>query len=152
LRGRVNRADGDGRSEEFQVGGLNFKPAPTAERTVAREFCRWWQTGSVTDDKDVRAQLEKLDEIERRARELIERPHYILHDGKPVLDPATGEPLRDDEPVLRGIDVGLGVLRLRAQILGLDAPQRHHLVDESGNTIDITQLMPLLRRFGIAND
>ncbi len=106
----------------------------------------------MTDDKDVRAQLEKLEEIERRAWELIERPHYIIHDGKPVLDPVSGEPLRDDEPVLRGIDAGLGVARLRAQILGLDAPQRHHLVDEAGNTLDITRLIPMLRRLGIVVD
>jgi hypothetical protein len=31
-----------------------------------------------------------------------------------------------------------------------NAPQRHHLVDENGNRIDITRLMPMLRRLGIA--
>ena len=67
-------------------------------------------------------------------------------------DPATGEPLRDDEPTLRGLDVQLGALKLRAKILGLDAPQKHHLVNENGNTIDITRLVPLLRVMGITGE
>jgi hypothetical protein len=103
----------------------------------------------VTDDDTLRRQLGKLEEIERQAQKLLDAPHYHMHDGKPVLDPATGEPLRDDAPVLRGMDVMLGVLSLRARILGLDAPRRHHLVDEAGNTIDITRLVPLLTRIGI---
>jgi hypothetical protein len=100
-------------------------------------------------DSDSTRQLDQLADLERRAQELIERPHYHMHDGKPVLDPGSGEPLRDDGPLLRGMDVMLGVLRLRASILGLDAPQRHHLVDELGHTIDITRLVPLLTRIGI---
>jgi hypothetical protein len=106
----------------------------------------------VTDDKDVRVQLEKLAEIERRANELIERPHYHMHEGKAVLDPVSGEPLRDDGPLLKGLEVAQRVLELRAQLLSLYAPQRHHLVDENGNTIDITKLIPALRRFGIVVD
>ena len=94
-------------------------------------------------------QLAKLDQLERQAQELLDRPHYLTHDGKPVLDPATGEPLRDDEPTLRGLDVQLGIMKLRTQILGLDAPQQYHLVDEHGNTLDITRLVPILRKFGL---
>lgn len=106
----------------------------------------------MTDEDRTREQLGKLAELERRAEELAGRPHYHLHDGKPVLDPVSGEPLRDDAPTLRGLDVQLGVLRLRAQILGLDAPQRHHLVDEEGNTLEITRLVPILRRSGLATE
>jgi hypothetical protein len=104
----------------------------------------------VADDSTLQEQLKRLDEIEQHARELMERPHYHMHDGKPVPDPVTGEPLVNPEPVLRAIGAGLGALRLRAQLLGLDAPVRHHLVDQNGNTIDITRLIPILRRFGIA--
>jgi hypothetical protein len=111
-----------------------------------------WQTEPVTDEDRKAEQLAKLGEIERRARELIERPHYIMHEGKPVPDPVTGEPLRDDGPVLTGIDAALRVIELRAQLLGLDAPQRHHLVDENGSTIDITALIPILRKYGIVGD
>ena len=38
------------------------------------------------------------------------------------------------------------------KILGYDAPQKHHLVDEKGNTIDITRLVPLLRLMGITDE
>lgn len=88
------------------------------------------------NDESVREQLEKLDKIEQRVWELIGRPHYHLHDGEPIRDPATGEPLRDDAATLRGIYVQLEVLKLRAQILGLVPPQRyqHHLVDEHGGS------------------
>jgi hypothetical protein len=106
----------------------------------------------VTDEDRRREQLAKLADLERRAEELAERPHYHMYDGKPVLDPATGEPLRDDESTLRGLDVQLGALKLRAKILGLDAPQKHHLVDENGNTIDITRLVPLLGVLGITDE
>jgi hypothetical protein len=107
----------------------------------------------VTNYDDVtKRQLAKLDEIERHAQELLDAPHYHLHDGQPVLDPKTGQPLRDEGPVLRGMDAMLGVLNLRARILGLDAPRRHHLVDEAGNTIDITRLMPLLNRLGVISE
>jgi hypothetical protein len=50
------------------------------------------------------------------------------------------------------MDVMLRVFDLRARILGLDAPRRHHLVDEAGNTIDITGLVPLLTRLGILRE
>jgi hypothetical protein len=110
----------------------------------------WWQTRGVTNEDHTREQLAKLADLERRAEELAERPHYYVHDGELVLDPGTGEPLRDDEPTLRGLDVQLGALKLRAQILGLDAPQRHHLVDEDGNALDITRLVAVLRKLGLA--
>lgn len=107
----------------------------------------------MTDNADTTAlRLERLDDIERRAQELIDAPHYVMHDGKPVLDPKTGEPLRDEEPLLKGLDIAIRVSDLRARILGLYAPHRHHLVDENGNTIDITKLIPLLRRAGIIGD
>ena len=48
----------------------------------------------------------------------MERPRYVMHDGEPVPGPATGEPLADSEPVLRGID-DLAGSRLAAQLLGL---------------------------------
>ncbi len=44
-------------------------------------------------------------------------------DGR-LVTPDTGELIRDEEPVLRALDVMLGVLRLCAVWLGLDAPQR----------------------------
>jgi hypothetical protein len=99
----------------------------------------------VTDADHVREQLEKLAELECSAQELVDRPHYHMHDGRPVPDPVTGEPLRDDGPVLRGLGVLIEVSRQRIQLLGLETPQRHHLVDEKGSTIDITALAAALR-------
>lgn len=66
----------------------------------------------VTDDDTIRRQLGQLEEIERRAQELLDAPHYHMHDSKPVLDPATGEPLRDDGPLLRGMDAMLKATEL----------------------------------------
>lgn len=104
------------------------------------------------DDTRRQDQLRRLDVLQREAQNLIERPRYHLHEGAVVTDPVTGEPLRDDGPTLRGLDVELGVLRLRAQILGLDAPQRHLLVDEAGNVVDLTSLVPMARRLGLITE
>lgn len=102
----------------------------------------------MTDDP-TSGQLERLAEVERQAQAILDADHFHMHNGEYVRHPDTGELIRDSEPVLRAMDVMLGVLRLRATILGLDAPVRHHLVDEHGNTIDITRLIPLLERWGI---
>jgi hypothetical protein len=103
------------------------------------------------DDDRTAQQLAKLAEIEARAQQLVDAPHYHLHDGQPVADPATGEPLIDSEPVLRGLDVLLRAHELRANLLGLYAPQVQeiHLVDEDGNTLDITRLVQVLRKAGL---
>lgn len=106
----------------------------------------------MTDADRKQEQLAKLEELERHAWELIERPHFYMHEGQLVLHPETGEALRDDGPTLKGLEVAQRVLELRAQILSLYSPQRHHLVDESGNTIDITRLIPILRKLGIVDD
>jgi hypothetical protein len=106
-----------------------------------------------TSDKLIRHRdRAKLEELERHAWELIERLHFYVHEGHLVLRPKTGEAPRDDGPTLKGLGVPQRVLELRAQLLSLYALQRHHLVDESGNTIDITRLIPILRRFGIVVD
>lgn len=50
----------------------------------------------MTNDDRSREQLAKLDELERQAQELLDRPHYHMRGGEPVLDPVTSEPLRDE--------------------------------------------------------
>jgi hypothetical protein len=101
---------------------------------------------------DTQRQLEQLDELERRANEIIQAPHYHMHNGQPVPDPDTGQPLRDDQPVLTALDTLARVHDIRARILGLYAPQRHELVRPDGTTIDITHMPELRRLLGAAED
>lgn len=102
----------------------------------------------MTPDDRISEQLAKLAYLEDRAQDLMDRPHYHLHEGETVRGP-DGEPLRDDSFTLRGMDVQLGVLKLRAQILGYDAPQRLQLVDDNGNTLDVAEADKLLRKLGL---
>jgi hypothetical protein len=65
--------------------------------------------------------LAQLDDITRRAYEILDQTHHVMHNGKPVLHPDTGEPVGDPEPVLHAIDILIRVSELRAAILGYDA-------------------------------
>jgi hypothetical protein len=74
-------------------------------------------------------ELERLDDIARGFQRVFATRHYAisLGSGKVVMDPATGQPLVDDGPV---IQAGLALLRVmerRAKYLGLDAPAKHEV-------------------------
>lgn len=67
-------------------------------------------------------ELDKLDDLARRAYQIIGTPHFVLQYGEPVRSPTTGEYLIDDSPVLAAIDRLLKVAERRAKLCGLDAP------------------------------
>lgn len=64
--------------------------------------------------------LALLDQVTARAWDIIDQPHHVMHDGKPVLHPDTGQPLDDPWPTLHAIDTLIRASELRARILGLD--------------------------------
>jgi hypothetical protein len=73
--------------------------------------------------------LAELDDITRRANEILTKPHYYMHDGKPVTHPVTGEPVEDPWPVLNAIATLTRVCELRARILGLDSDGRGEITE-----------------------
>jgi hypothetical protein len=70
--------------------------------------------------------MERLDALTRLFERIAATKHYAisLGSGKVVMDPATGQPLIDDNPAMQA---GLALLRIeesRRKLKGLDAPSR----------------------------
>jgi hypothetical protein len=75
-------------------------------------------------------ELLRLDELEARAREVLDRHHITVNNGR-VIKLDDGEPLLDDGPVLAAIDRLLKIEDARRKnnesqrkLLGLDAPTK----------------------------
>jgi hypothetical protein len=71
-----------------------------------------------------RLELERLDELAQKAREVMNGTHYVIAQGSVVRLTRRGSPLEDDGPVLQAIDRLLRIQERRARLLGLDSPQR----------------------------
>jgi hypothetical protein len=70
-------------------------------------------------------QAERLDEMLRKAYEVLERKHITVNNGKVIyLD---DEPMEDDAPTLMAIKTILQIEERRAKLLGLDAPARQQV-------------------------
>lgn len=76
-------------------------------------------------------ELEKLDGLEQRAREVLNADHVVVSHGRVVHEivgrnedgaPIYGGPLVDHEPVLKAIETLRRLAERRAKLLGLDAP------------------------------
>lgn len=73
-------------------------------------------------------ELERLDLLQRKATEVLERRHLVVQSGKVVRAGANedgdpeGEPLEDDGPTLAAVASLLRIAERRAKLLGLDAP------------------------------
>ncbi len=100
---------------------LGFADAAGALRAVQRGM----QSIVAEPARELRAiELARLDLALRHAWEVMTRVHITVSQGRVVLDPATGEPLRDYGPVLAAIDRVIRIGERRAKLLGLDAPTR----------------------------
>jgi hypothetical protein len=66
----------------------------------------------------------RLDQLQAHAVEVLRARHVLVQAGRPVLDPASGDPYVDHGPVLAAISVLLRVAERRARLLGLDAPAK----------------------------
>lgn len=65
-------------------------------------------------------QAERLDEMLRKAYEVLERKHITVSNGKVIyLDDA---PMEDDAPTLMAIKTVLAIEERRAKLFGLDTP------------------------------
>lgn len=72
-------------------------------------------------------ELQKLDEMERRVQEVMDTQHYALAGGVvvrglPADGQEVGDPLLDDEPVLKATAMKLKIMERRAKYTGTDAP------------------------------
>lgn len=73
-------------------------------------------------------QAERLDEMLRRAYEVLERKHITVSNGKVIyLD---GAPMEDDAPTLLAIKTVLAIEERRARLFGLDTPVKQQIGGE----------------------
>jgi hypothetical protein len=65
-------------------------------------------------------QAERLDDMLRRAYEVLERKHITVSNGKVIYH--EDQPLEDDAPTLMAIKTVLAIEEQRARLLGLNTP------------------------------
>jgi predicted transcriptional regulator len=97
-----------------------------ASKSSAYAAVRRGLADSVMESNDeVRQQeVDRLDELARRALRVIMTPHYKVSGREIVRDPKSREPLIDDQPVLNAINSLLKIMERRAELLGLNAVRR----------------------------
>jgi len=75
--------------------------------------------------RELRAiELARLDFALQAAWKVMTMVHVAVSNGRVVLHPETGEPLRDYGPVLAAIDRVVRIGERRCKLLGLDAPTK----------------------------
>ncbi|MEU1272994.1 hypothetical protein [Streptomyces sp. NPDC005799] len=74
------------------------------------------------------AELGRLDALEEKARAVLNTRHITVNNGHVIIHPETGEPMEDDDPVLRAIDRLLKIEEARrrngerrAKLTGIEA-------------------------------
>ena len=131
-RRSIETRERDARAVELRRRHLNYKQIAaeigySEVRLPARPCSAAWPTRQPSPaPKSAQMELDRLDDIARGFQRVFATKHYAisLGSGKVVMDPATGQPLVDDGPV---IQAGLALIRVmerRARYLGLDAPTR----------------------------
>lgn len=99
-------------------------------------------------------QVERLDEMLRKAHEVLDRKHltvsqgrvvrlgkpFVNDDGEAEVDDGRGEPLEDDAPTLNAIKTILAIEERRAKLLGLDMPAKANITVSDAITSEIEQL------------
>lgn len=124
---------------------LGFRHRDGAYRAVQRAL-----HATVAEPAGELRQLElaRLEELWRRAWQVLARDHYVTQLGHLVQGP-DGGPLVDDAPKLAAIDRLLKVQQRRAALLGLDAPTKVQAI-----TVDTVEaeIERLSRQLGITGD
>jgi hypothetical protein len=131
----VDSAERDARACELRAQGLTYQRIADelgyGNRELARRGVERALLAIVAEPAGHLRTLElaRLDEAWQRAWAVMEREHVVVSNGRLIMDPATGKPLRDDGPVLAAIDRLLRIQERRARLLGLDAPIKHIPLD-----------------------
>lgn len=76
-----------------------------------------------SNDEVRQQEVDRLDELARRALRVIMTTHYRVS-GKEIVKDSHGQPVVDDQPILNGINSLLKIMERRANLLGIDAPRQ----------------------------
>lgn len=98
-----------------------------------------------TNDEVRQQELDRLDDLARRALVVMTTKHYKVNGKEVVRHPQTREPLIDDAPVLRAVETFLKVMERRARLLGIDAPQQVEVITMGSIESEIARLAAEIR-------
>jgi len=108
----------DGRTYQQIADDLGFTDPSAARKSVERALA------AVVAEPAGRLrtiELARLDAATAKAFDVLNRDHIVVNNGRVIMDPATGRPLRDDGPTLAAIDRIVRLSERRARLCGLDA-------------------------------
>lgn len=96
-----------------------------ASKSAAYTAVKRGLADSVQESNDeVRQQeVDRLDDLARRALRVIMTTHYKVS-GRAIVRDLDGKPLIDDQPILNAISSLLKIMERRASLLGIDAVKR----------------------------
>jgi hypothetical protein len=83
-----------------------------------------------------RVELESLDELEQRVREVLVRAHVKIDHGRVIRDEDTGAPMLDDAPVLAAAQQLLRIKDMRAKLTGAYAPTKSAVTVITEDAVD----------------
>ena len=86
---------------------------------------------------DLRQQeLLSLDKIEERCLAIVEDPPILVQQGRVMLDPITGQPMPDEDAVLRATQTILRIKDARAKLTGAYAPVKSSVTVITEDAVD----------------
>jgi hypothetical protein len=145
---RVQKAELQAKAWDLKLRSLSDRAA-AAELGVSHTTIQNWTREAAEAlaapkvDEWRHVQLERLGQARQAVLEVLERQHvtishgHVIRDGEPFVDldeetgepvakiaPGRGEPILDDEPVLKAVDRLVRIEERMARLMGLDAPQK----------------------------
>jgi len=105
-----------------------------ANKSGPHNAAKKWMYRTVKEPADHLRRLEdeRLNVLWRKAMEILDSIHPMLHQGKIVSDPKTKKRLQNSAPILAAIERLISIMDRRAKLHGLDMPSKMALTDPTG--------------------
>jgi transposase len=87
----------------------------------------------------------KLNLLEQRMWKEMDKDYYVVNHGKVIIDPDTGAPMRDVNPILQIADRMLKIADRRAKLGGFDNPVKFE-VEHNVSEIQVTEVRDLVEQ------
>lgn len=125
----VETAERDAKAAELKATGMSYgavaRALGFADESGAYRAAQRAMRAIAEPARELRAlELARLDFALQAAWKIMTMAHIAVSNGRVVLHPETGAPLRDYGPVLAAIDRVIRIGERRAKLLGLDAPTK----------------------------
>jgi hypothetical protein len=92
--------------------------------------------GGIPNGQQRHIELARLEAVRERAEHFMKREHLTMHEGQPVLNPGTGEPITDSWPTLNAVDLLMEIRHSVCRLHGLPAPEVTVTADEAAAQLE----------------